>query len=77
MKALILGFSLILAAALTILPIGLGWAEDVLAFLRGSLPVVACFIGLILIFTGITDLKDRADAAKREAMRNIDTDAGL
>ena len=77
MKALILGFTVILAAAITILPAGLGWGEDVLAFLRGSLPVVAGFIGLVLIFTGITDIKDRADAKKRSAKRNIDTETGL
>ena len=64
MKALILGFAVIVVAVLSILPAGLGWGEDVLAFLRGSLPVVGGFIGLILIFAGIADIKDRADAKK-------------
>ena len=68
MKALILGFVVIIAAVLTILPAGLGWSEDVLAFLRGSLPVLAGFIGLILVFTGIADIKDRADAKKKESL---------
>ena len=67
MKALVLGFVVIIVAVLAILPAGLGWGEDVLAFLRGSLPVVAGFIGLILVFTGISDIKDRADAKKEEA----------
>ena len=66
MKALILGFAVIAAAVLAILPVGLGWGEDVLAFLRGALPVIAGFIGLILIFTGISDIKDRADARKEK-----------
>jgi len=59
MKAVILGFALVVAAVLAILPFGLGWYEDVLAFLRGSLPVIFAFIGLILIFVGITNIKDK------------------
>jgi hypothetical protein len=46
--------------------LGLGWWAYVLAFLRGCLPVIAAFIGLIAVFLGIADLKDRA-AAKKEA----------
>ena len=65
MKALILGFVIIAIAVMTILPAGLGWGEDVLVFLRGSLPVLAGFIGLVMIFTGISDIKDRS-AAKKE-----------
>ena len=64
MKALILGFTVIFIAVLAVLPCGLGWLEDVLVFLRGSLPVIAVLIGLILVFTGIGDIKDRADAKK-------------
>ena len=64
MKALILGFVVIIVAVLAVLPAGLGWVEDVLAFLRGALPVISVFIGLILIFVGIADIKDRSDANK-------------
>ena len=64
MKALILGLVVIVVAVLAVLPAGLGWTEDVLAFLRGALPIVAGFIGFILIFSGIADIKDRADAKK-------------
>jgi len=65
MKALFLGFTVIVAAILAVAPAGLNWKEDVLAVLRGSLPVISVFIGLLLIFVGIADIKDRA-AAKRE-----------
>lgn len=64
MKALILAFAVILAAVLAILPAGLGWQADVLAFLRGALPVIALLAGLILLFVGISDIKDRAEARK-------------
>jgi len=65
MKALFPGFTVIVAAILAVVPAGLNWKEDVLAVLRGSLPVISVFIGLLLIFVGIADIKDRA-AAKRE-----------
>ena len=68
MKALILGVIVIIVAAFAVLPKGLGWGEDVLAFLRGSLPVLAGFIGFILIFVGISDIKDRIEA-KNEAIK--------
>jgi uncharacterized membrane protein len=71
MKALILGLVFIAAAVLAILHIGLGWGEDVLAFLRGALPVVFGLIGLIMIFVGITGIKDRIDARK-DAVKNGD-----
>jgi len=64
MKALILGFVVIVVAVLAVLPAGLDWGDDVLAFLRGSLPVVAVLIGFILIFVGVADIKDRAAIKK-------------
>jgi hypothetical protein len=70
MKTLILGLLFIAAAVLAILPIGLGWGEDVLAFLRGALPVIFCLIGLIMIIVGITAIKDRIDAKKEAGAKS-------
>lgn len=71
MKALIIGIVIIAAAVFAILPetagFGLGWGGDVLAFLRGGLPVAAIVIGLIAVFIGVADMKDRAEAKKEEA----------
>jgi len=64
MKALFIGFVVIIVAVLAVLPAGLDWGDDVLTFLRGSLPVIAVFISLILIFVGVADIKDRAAAKK-------------
>jgi hypothetical protein len=66
MKALILGLVIIAAAVCAVLPVGLGWWGHVLVFLRGALPVIAVFIGLIAVFIGIADIKDRAEAQKEE-----------
>lgn len=64
MKALILGVVIVAVGILAVLPSGLGWGEDVLIFLRGIFPVISFLIGLVLLFIGITDIKDRLDAKK-------------
>jgi hypothetical protein len=82
MKAVIIGLVIIAAAVFAILPpgvigFGLGWGNDVLAFLRGGVPVVAILIGLIAVFIGIADMKDRAEAraeAKNEAKTESKTE---
>ena len=72
MKATIIGLLIIAAAVFAILPpdavgFGLKWGSDVLAFLRGGVPVIAILIGIIAVFIGIADMKDRAEAKKEEA----------
>jgi hypothetical protein len=66
MKALILGFVILLAAVVAVIPAGLGWWDEVLAFLRGGVPVIALFLGLIAVFIGIADIKDRTEAKKEK-----------
>jgi len=72
MKAVIFGLVFLAAAVFAVLPketfgFGLGWGNDVLTFLRGGFPVIAVLIGLIAIFIGFADMKDRAEAKKEEA----------
>ena len=75
MKSLIIGLIILAAAVFAALPkppdgFGLGWWGDVLVFLRGGLPVIAVLIGIIAVFIGIADMKDRAEAkaeAKQES----------
>ena len=72
MKAIIIGIIFIAAAVFAVLPEnGLGWWPDVLSFLRGAVPVVAVLIGLISVFIGIADMKDRAEA-KAEAEKDAE-----
>ncbi|HAP44588.1 MAG: hypothetical protein A2087_04490 [Spirochaetes bacterium GWD1_61_31] len=68
MIALLVGLLFIGFAVFAVLPgMPLAWGDEVLAFLKGALPVLAAFIGLIAVFIGIADLKDRAEAKKEEA----------
>jgi hypothetical protein len=67
MKALIIGLVVMVAAVATCLPQALGWWDEVLVFLKGGLPVLAAFVGLIAVFVGIADIKDKAEAKKGEA----------
>lgn len=47
-------------------PLGLNWGADVLTVLKGGAPLLGLFIGLIAVFIGIADLKDKAEAKKEE-----------
>jgi len=79
MVSLIIGIIILAAAVFAALSpenvgFGLGWWKDILAFLRGGLPVIAVFIGLVAVFIGIADMKDRAEAKKEEAEKTEETD---
>jgi predicted RND superfamily exporter protein len=72
MKSLIFGFLIIAAAVFAILEkFGLGWGANVVDFLKGGVPVILIVIGIIAIFIGIADIKDRADA-KKESQEKTD-----
>jgi hypothetical protein len=71
MVALFVGFILIAFTVFAALPpevagFGLGWGNDILLFLRGCMPILAAFIGLVSVFIGIADLKDKKEAKKEE-----------
>jgi len=71
MKAVIIGLLILAAAVFAILPpdvagFGLGWGDEVITFLQGALPVLAILIGIVAVFIGIADMKDRAEAKKEE-----------
>lgn len=68
MVALIVGFVLIAFCVYACLPsgIGLAWGVDVVNFLKGFAPVLAAFTGLISVFIGFADIKDKKEAKKEE-----------
>ncbi len=75
MVSIIVGIIFILAMVFMALSpatlgFGLGWGADILAFLRGGVPVLLVLLGIISVFIGIADIKDKQDAKKEEeAMR--------
>jgi hypothetical protein len=67
MVALIVGILLIAFAVFACIPGPLAWWAEVVNFLKGSIPVLAALVGLIAIFIGVADIKDRLEAKKEEA----------
>ena len=69
MIALAIGIILVLFAVYSVLPVswGLQWWADVIQFLKGGVPILAVFIGLIAFFVGVADIKDKVEARKEEA----------
>jgi len=81
MKSLIIGIVILAAAAFAMIPggedgFGLGWGGYVLNFLRGGVPVIAVLIGLIAVFIGIADMKDRAEAKKEKSKSQESAEKG-
>lgn len=79
MVALITGIVLFLFTLFSLLPptlvgFGLGWGSDVVVFLKGGLPIISAFIGLVALFIGIADLKDKKEAKREEEMINAKKD---
>ena len=66
MVAIIVGLVLIAFTVFEALPGGLSWGAEIISFLKGASPVVAAFVGLISVFIGIADLKDKNEAKKEE-----------
>jgi len=64
MKALIIGLVFAAVSVFLCIPGIVGWWDEVLTFLKGAAPVLAFFIGLLAIFVGIADIKDRIEAKK-------------
>ncbi len=68
MIALLIGILLILFAVFSVLPFSwsLSWWSDVIQFLKGGVPLIAVFIGLISFFVGVADIKDKIESKKEE-----------
>lgn len=68
MGSLIVGIVMIAFCVFACLPhgTGLGWGSDVVDFLKGCAPVLSAFAGLIAVFIGMADIKDKKEAKKEE-----------
>lgn len=68
MKALVVGIILTLFAVFAAVPSpGLGWWHEILFVLKGFVPILAVFIGIIALLVGVADLKDAREARKEAA----------
>ena len=71
MISIILGIIFIAFTVFAVLPAcPLNWGPEVIAFLKGGAPVLAAFIGLICLFIGAADIKDKKEAKKEDAEKN-------
>jgi hypothetical protein len=75
MVALIVGIVFMAFAVFACFP-PLDWWANILAFLKGSLPVLALFIGLVAVFIGIADIKDKIEAKKEAVEEKKEEDEG-
>ena len=66
MISIIIGLLLIAFTVFAALPSYLNWGTEIIAFLKGCAPVLAAFIGLISLFIGAADIKDKKEAKKEE-----------
>ena len=68
MVALLIGLILVVFAVYSLLPVpwSPGWWDEMLEFLKGSIPVAAALIGLVAFFVGIADIKDKVEAKREE-----------
>lgn len=67
MVALIVGLLLLAFTVIAAHPAVLGWGPEIVLFLKGFAPFFSAFVGLIALFIGIADMKDKSEAKKEEA----------
>ena len=80
MGAILVGVLLIIFAVFAVLPFSwsLDWANDVIRFIKGGLPVLSVIIGLISSFVGVADIKDKIQVRREDNQEHeaIDENSG-
>ena len=66
MVAIIIGLILIAFTVAAALPCFLNWGPEIIMFLKGCAPVLSALIGILAVFIGIADIKDKKEAKKEE-----------
>ena len=62
MVAIIIGIILIAFTVAAALPCFLNWGPEIIMFLKGCAPVLSALIGILAVFIGIADIKDKKEA---------------
>ena len=66
MVAIIIGIILIAFTVAAALPCFLNWGPEIIKFLKGCAPVLSALLGILAIFIGVADIKDKKEAEKEE-----------
>lgn len=67
MASLITGVLFVAFCVFSLCPQGpLNWGDEAVEFLKGFAPVLAAFVGIICLFIGAADIKDKSSAAREE-----------
>ena len=66
MVAIIIGIILIAFTVAAALPCFLNWGPEIIMFLKGCAPVLSALLGILAIFIGVADIKDKKEAEKEE-----------
>ncbi len=76
MVALLVGLLLVAFAVFAVLPFpwALRWWPEVVQFLKGGVPLMAVFIGIISFFVGVADIKDKIETKREEAEETEETE---
>ena len=70
MVSIIFGIIFIGFTVFSVLPgCPLKWGDEVITFLKGCAPVFAAFVGLICLFIGAADIKDKKEAKKEDSAK--------
>ena len=73
MISIILGLIFIAFTVFAVLPgLPLNWGAEVIAFLKGGVPVLTAFVGLICLFIGAADIKDKKEAKKEDSEKTAE-----
>ena len=71
MVSIIFGILFIAFTVFSVIPsFPLNWGADVISFLKGCAPVLSAFIGLICLFIGAADIKDKKEAKKEDSQNS-------
>ncbi|MCR5080167.1 MAG: hypothetical protein K6B17_02340 [Treponema sp.] len=70
MITLFVGLLLIAFCVFACLSNGLNWSVEIIRFLKGFGPCFAAFVGLIAVFIGFADIKDKKEAKKEAEKEN-------
>ena len=48
------------------------WGPEIIMFLKGCAPVLSALLGILAIFIGVADIKDKKEAEKEEASKKFE-----